>query len=121
MKIKSYLKLDTTGKCPEVNKDGTVNVTDMEDTESLVCSAPDDYGTSYYFRGNVENNWVKFAGYYWRILRINGDGSIRMIYAGDASVIDALDNKEEVLKNGYDDSNTDYTLSLIHISEPTRH
>ena len=58
-------QLDTTGKCPEVNKDGTVNVTDMEDTESLVCSAPDDYGTSYYFRGNVENNWVKFAGYYW--------------------------------------------------------
>ena len=109
MKIKSYLKLDTTGKCPEVNKDGTVNVTDMEDTESLVCSAPDDYGTSYYFRGNVENNWVKFAGYYWRILRINGDGSIRMIYAGDASVIDALDNKEEVLKNGYDDGSTDYT------------
>ena len=102
-------QLDTTGKCPEVNKDGTVNVTDMEDTESLVCSAPDDYGTSYYFRGNVENNWVKFAGYYWRILRINGDGSIRMIYAGDASVIDALDNKEEVLKNGYDDGSTDYT------------
>ena len=32
-----------------------------------------------------------------------------MIYAGDTSVIDALDNKEEVLKNGYDDSNTDYT------------
>ena len=31
-----------------------------------------------------------------------------MIYAGDTSVIDALDNKEEVLKNGYDDSNTDY-------------
>ena len=101
--------LDDTGKCPTVNEDGTVKVSSTERTNGYLCSAPDDYGTSYYYRGNVENNWVKFAGYYWRILRINGDGSIRMIYAGDASVIDALDNKEEVLKNGYDDSTTKYT------------
>ena len=100
---------EESGPCPEVNEDGTVSVTDIEDTESLVCSAPDDYGTSYYYRGNVTNNYVKFAGFYWRILRINGDGSIRMIYAGDADVIDALPNKEEVLKNGYNDSSTDYT------------
>ena len=101
--------VDTTGACPAVNEDGTVKISKIESTNSYVCSAPDDYGTSYYFRGNVENNWVKFANTYWRILRINGDGSIRMIYAGDASVIDALDNKEEVLKNGYDDGSTDYT------------
>ena len=101
--------VDTTGKCPKVNDDGTVEVTDIEDTESLVCTAPDDYGTSYYYRGNVDNNYVKFAGYYWRILRVNGDGSIRMIYAGDADVIDALPNKAEVLANGYNDANTDYT------------
>ncbi|MBR1680047.1 MAG: hypothetical protein IJ704_05410 [Bacilli bacterium] len=69
----------------------------------------DDYGTSYYYRGNVDNNYVKFAGYYWRIIRINGDGTIRMIYAGDASTIDALPNKLEVLANGYDDSSTQYT------------
>ncbi len=85
-------QLDDTGACPEVNEDGTVKITEMEDTNNYLCSAPDDYGTSYYYRGTVENNWVKFAGYYWRILRINGDGSIRMIYAGDASVIDALPN-----------------------------
>ena len=102
-------QLDDTGACPEVNEDGTVEATSTEKTNSYLCSAPDDYGTSYYYRGTVENNWVKFAGYYWRILRINGDNSIRMIYAGDASVIDALDNKEEVLKNGYNDSSTDYT------------
>ena len=101
--------VDTTGKCPTVNDDGTVEVTAIEDTESLVCTAPDDYGTSYYYRGNVDNNYVKFAGYYWRILRVNGDGSIRMIYAGDADVIDALPNKTEVLANGYNDANTDYT------------
>ena len=81
--------------------------------------AEDDLGKSYYFRGNVDNNYVKFGTYsqdlyygkdsyskyvtgtscdniptdceklastgdsmYWRIIRINGDGSIRMIYAG---------------------------------------
>ena len=102
-------QLDTTGACPTINEDGTVEVTGAESTNGYLCSAPDDYGTSYYYRGNVENNWVKFAGFYWRILRINGDGSIRMIYAGDASVIDALPNKSDVLKNGYNDSSTDYT------------
>ncbi len=100
---------EETGPCPTVNEDGTVSVTKAESTNGYICSAPDDYGTSYYFRGNVENNWVKFAGFYWRILRVNGDGSIRMIYAGDADVIDALPNKEEVLANGYNDSSTDYT------------
>ena len=73
---------DTTGSCPTVNEDGTISITDIEDAENLVCSAPDDYGTSYYFRGNVTNNYVKFAGYYWRILRINGNGSIRILYDG---------------------------------------
>ena len=102
-------QLDTTGACPTVNDDGTVNVTSAESTNGYICSAPDDYGTSYYFRGNVTNNYVKFAGFYWRILRINGDGSIRMIYAGDADVIDALDNKTEVLANGYNDEDTGYT------------
>ncbi len=70
---------------------------------------PDDYGTSYYFRGNVTNNYVKFGGFYWRIIRINGDGTIRMIYVGDASTIDALPNKLEVLANGYNDASTKYT------------
>ena len=102
-------QVDTTGTCPAVNEDGTVNLTSEEETNGYICSAPDDYGTSHYFRGNVTNNYVKFAGYYWRILRINGDESIRMIYAGDADVIDALENKEEVLANGYDDGDTDYT------------
>ena len=33
----------------------------------------------YYFRGNVENNYVKFANILWRIIRINEDGSVRLI------------------------------------------
>ncbi len=38
-------------------------------------------GTSYYFTGNP-NNWVSFAGKLWRIIRINGNGSVRLLYAG---------------------------------------
>ena len=82
---KIVAQLDTTGKCPTVNDDGTVNVTSAESENSLLCSAPDNYGTSYYYRGNVTNNYVKFANFYWRIVRINGDGSIRMIYDGTSA------------------------------------
>ena len=39
-------------------------------------------GTSYYWRGAVTNNYVMFANFCWRIVRINGDGSIRLIYDG---------------------------------------
>ncbi len=43
----------------------------------------DDYGTTYYYRGSVKNNYVYFGGFYWQIIRINGDGSIRIMYAGE--------------------------------------
>ena len=76
--------VDTEG-CPTVNDDGTVQVTGEESENGYLCSAPDDYGTSYYYRGNVTNNYVKFGDYYWRILRINGDGSIRLIYDGTSA------------------------------------
>lgn len=42
----------------------------------------EDNKTTYYFRGNVTNNYVKFAGFYWRIVRVNEDGSVRLIYQG---------------------------------------
>ena len=41
-----------------------------------------DGNPTYYYRGSVENNYVKFAGFYWRIIRINSNGSVRMIYDG---------------------------------------
>ena len=74
--------LDTTGKCPVVDDTGKTKLSGPETENALICSIPDDYGTSYYYRGPVKNNYVYFAGYYWRIMRINGDGSIRMIYDG---------------------------------------
>lgn len=39
----------------------------------------DDAGTTYYFRGSVDNNYVSFAGLTWRIVRINGDGSVKLV------------------------------------------
>ena len=59
-----------------------------------IYSAADNYGTSYYYRGDIKNNYVSFAGFYWRIIRINGNGSIRLLYAGKISDIGstALDN-----------------------------
>ena len=36
----------------------------------------------YYYAGNATNNWVKFANLYWRIIRTNHDGSIRLLYVG---------------------------------------
>ena len=58
----------------------STKVTDT--TTEVIYQAEDDWGDTYYFAGNPTDNWVKFAGFYWRIIRINGDGSIRMIYQG---------------------------------------
>ena len=65
-------------------------------------------GTTYYWRGDVENNYLVFANKYWRIIRINEDGTVRIIYSGEKSEVDAA-GKETVLANGYNDSSTDYT------------
>ena len=53
---------------------------ESDKSDKGLYAAPDDYGTSYYYRGSVNNNYVSFAGYSWRIIRINGDGSIRLIF-----------------------------------------
>lgn len=59
----------------------------------------DDLGISYYFRGDVTNNYVKFAGLYWRIIRINGDGTIRMIYDGTEPHENGTVSEDRVLKD----------------------
>ena len=60
---------------------GIPDFSDISTTKEGIFMAEDDYGDSYYYRG-VADNWVSFAGFYWRIIRINGDGSIRLIYSG---------------------------------------
>ena len=102
---KAYIEGRTTSTTPDFSTVTTTN--------EGMYSAKDDLGTSYYFRGAVDNNWLKYGKYtkdmynckngtisatdtgnsctkiassgdaiYWRIIRINGDNSIRMIYSG---------------------------------------
>ena len=64
---------------------GTPDFSKIAVTDEGLFAADDDDGESYYYRGAVKNNYVSFAGFMWRIIRLNGDGSIRMIYSGRTS------------------------------------
>ncbi len=77
-------------KTIEKGQDGFTAIDQTEHTnneKTVLYSDEDDLGTTYYFRGKVKDNWVKFGkvgteDIWWRIIRINGNGSIRMIYTG---------------------------------------
>ena len=56
---------------------------EVENSDKGLYMAQDNYGKSYYYRGNVKNNNVYFAGYFWQIIRVNGDNSIRLLYNGN--------------------------------------
>ena len=80
--------------------------------EALLASAVDDYGTSYYFRGAVKNNYVQFANKCWRIVRVGGDGSVKLILHNDnatgvANPCDAANNSASAAFARY--SGTTYT------------
>ena len=90
-----------------------------ENTTGTIYSAEDDYGTSYYYAGNPSDNWVKFAGFYWRIIRINGDGTIRMIYNGPTT--DQTGETTQIGKSAFNTNNNDnmyvgyqYTSGEVH-------
>ena len=55
------------------------NQIEVMKNELSMSGTLDDYGTSYYYRGNVIDNYVNFAGMCWRAVRIAGDGSIKLI------------------------------------------
>ena len=69
------------------------------ESEALLASTEDDYGTSYYFRGAVKNNYVQFANKCWRIVRVGGDGSVKLILHNDntakaANPCDSANNRD---------------------------
>ena len=119
---------------------------DPEYITTGLYSTEDADGTSYYFRGAVENNNVQFGEYesdyyvyqgnndtgryyqsesscqeagnstctavklasagdkmYWKIIRINGDGSLRLIYNGTSTTPTNSD-----IANSYNIGKTDY-------------
>ena len=82
--------------------------------EALLASTEDDYGTSYYFRGGVINNYVQFANRCWRIVRITGDGSIKIILhnnnsAGVTNPCSSANNSEGAAYIGESAFNTNYS------------
>ena len=61
-------------------------------SNSGMFSTKDDYGTSYYLRGNITNNYVSFAGLTWKVVRINGDKTIRLVLNGSTGVSSKFNN-----------------------------
>jgi hypothetical protein len=81
--------LANNGGSSAIAAKGTPNFANVATTDEGMYAAPDDYGTSYYFRGAVSNNWVKFAGIYWRIVRINGNNTVKLVYSGTTAPTEA--------------------------------
>ena len=73
------------------------SIADATQVSNTLYTAEDNYGTSYVFRGNVQDNWVQFANKRWRIIRINGDGTLRLIYqCGSTSCTDTTGNNTQI-------------------------
>ncbi len=68
-------------------------------TNEGINKTQDDYGTSYYYRGSADNNYVQFANMCWRIVRVTGNGAIKLVLQNNNSTdCTASSNKEQFLK-----------------------
>jgi len=88
MLVMNNHETSTTAAKTAIKAKGTPDFTKIapNDTETDgLYMAEDDEGESYYYRGAVKNNYVSFAGFIWRIIRRNGDGSVRIIYSGKST------------------------------------
>lgn len=82
---------------------------DISEIDEGLIENVDDYGMTYYFRGAVKNNYVSFAGATWRIIRINGDGTVRLILN---NLTDNLSSYHEKTENYEDYAGTTIASSL---------
>ena len=109
--------------CP-VEVSNNLYLTKDIEKESRFCRAKDNYGDTYYFRGASDNNYVSFAGSTWRIMRVNGNGSVRLLYEGDIGSVDfSQDPKSDNAyigymygspsKTSYEDTHTNSSDSII--------
>ncbi|MBE6154076.1 MAG: hypothetical protein E7163_00665 [Firmicutes bacterium] len=78
------------------------------DVETKQVCTENSRNITYFYRGDVNDNYFKFANHYWRIIRINENGSLRLIYNGKVYDVESA-GKETVLANGYNDSSGNYT------------
>ncbi len=94
-----YFK-ETILKNNDIEKSSTTKIgSEIATQDEGLIEAKDENGTIYYYRGNVKNNYVSFANLTWRIVKINSDGSVKLI----------LDDYADATANFYD---TDGTKSL---------
>jgi len=91
----------------------TTSNNNSSDASGLYVSNDTNSGeATYYFRGDVKNNYVKFAGQTWKIIRINEDGTIRILMK---SIIN--NNGYKFTSKQYDYLNMYYSNS--DIAKPT--
>lgn len=76
-----------------------INVTTA--ANSGLFKTVDESGTTYYFRGVIDNNYVKFADKMWRLVRINGDGTYRLILDSSAGYIPFSTDTSSLYNVGY--------------------
>ncbi len=88
---------------PSCNNNSNCGTTNMN--QNGIYEAEDDFGKSYYYRGTVDNNWVVFGkdttsneNIWWRIIRINGNGTIRLIYASTTNSIPGTQGEKTMIK-----------------------
>ena len=96
--VYSYQVVGTSSSNPGLYK-GEDDYTTYEDNV-----AKDNF--TYYYRGDVQNNWVSFGNFLWRIIRINGDGSIRMIYSGLKSATNHIGSNAQIGLARFGDTST---------------
>ena len=82
-------------------------------TNDGLFSAEDDYGTSYYYRGPVLNNYVSFANKTWRIVRINGNGTVRLILDDTAKNSSGTEIKTEFNASYNDNAYVGYMYGTV--------
>lgn len=106
--VEEYFYMTLLNQNEVVDAVTTVGSEVASTNEGLIASSDDD-GATYYFRGAVTNNYVTFAGLTWRIVRINGDGSVRLILD---DITDTLANYNSDMEDYEDTSHTDLFTSL---------
>ena len=70
-------------------KDGSVTLADAIINHNKIVSENDGFyrdRNGYYFKGNVENNYVMFANRVFRVIRINTDNAVRLVSEDNTSV-----------------------------------
>ena len=107
-KVESYSLSSKLGKEPE---DGQPSKESNSDNNHATLEKSTIEKTDYVFKGEYPNNFVKYAGKLWRILRIKSDNRIRLLQTDYVESV-VWDNRFNV-EAGYTAGINDYSISRI--------